>query len=891
MRLEKVVIQGFKSFADKTVFDFTKNFTAIVGPNGSGKSNISDAIRWVLSEQSVKTLRGKQSQDFIFSGSDKLAKSGMAQVELYLDNQDQSFPLDYKEVVIARKVFRNGESEYRVNNSKVRLQDIVMMLAQAKFGQKSYAVIGQGMITEFLNSTAQERKGFFDEATGVKEFQIKRDQAINKLIRTEDNLVQSETILTEIEPHLRSLTRQVKRLEKREKIEEQLSEAQFHYYGCLWSELKKEHFLLKQQFADRAAEIKNLEKVIDQEQQASELLATESSRGERYEQLQQKYNEVLEAKNNILKEQAILKGKLEVEHERQGELSLIWLQRKEDEIETNIHDLESSQINLKQELERKEHELGRKQKNYNSLKEEFRAEEYSILQLKQQIENESHALSVPEIQGRLQKIFVGQEDFLKRLIKTNSLDEFKEVQSEAKAVTNQLAELLDELDSTERGTLEVLQVDMKRKEQALEKLIKEKESLQHQINELKVSVESLKNKFEFNHNQLDRLQDEVSSIQSNIEESNSGKADGNQTAAYNQQLSIYEDEIEKKDKYLKGIRVEIDGFNKEEEDKKTKLVAIQSEMRVLQRKLTNFRQDTNTIEVNLARIETRQEDSREEIQREVKAELHDKIFNYQHTEKINRSELEKKIQSFHKQLEAIGSVDEETITEYKETKERYDFLKNQTTDLNKSISSLEKVINELDDTIHKQFQKNFKKINEGFQKYFKVLFEGGSAKLELITEVEKAREEQVEEGEIAGESLEEEKTRELLGKKKKKQKIIAGIDVIATPPGKKVTHINALSGGEKSLVAIALLCAIIAHNPSPFVVLDEVEAALDEENSEKLGAILKSLCQKTQIIVITHNRITMRAADILYGVTIGKTGKSHILSVELKEAEELVAEE
>ena len=185
MRLDRLVLYGFKSFADKTVFEFPKQFTAVVGPNGSGKSNVADAIRWVLGEQSMKLLRGKHSHDLIFNGSDRLAKLGMAQVELHLDNRDGMFPLEYQEVVISRKVFRNGESEYRINGAPVRLQDVVMMLAKAKFGQKTYAVIGQGMVTHFLTSTPQERKLFFDEATGVREYQIQRDQAINKLIRTE----------------------------------------------------------------------------------------------------------------------------------------------------------------------------------------------------------------------------------------------------------------------------------------------------------------------------------------------------------------------------------------------------------------------------------------------------------------------------------------------------------------------------------------------------------------------------------------------------------------------------------------------------------------------------------------------------------------------------------
>lgn len=240
MKLEKLVVQGFKSFADKTVFDFNTPFTAIVGPNGSGKSNVADALRWVMGEQSMKLLRAKSATELIFGGSHTLGRLGMAHVELHFDNRDNTFPLEYNKVVISRKLFRSGESEYTINGAKVRLQDVVMLLAQAKFGQKSYAVIGQGAITEFLNSTPQERKIFFDEATGVREFQIKRDQAINKLIRTEDHLAQTETLLSEITPHLASLERMVKRLEKRERVEAELREVQVRFFGMQWSELSDE---------------------------------------------------------------------------------------------------------------------------------------------------------------------------------------------------------------------------------------------------------------------------------------------------------------------------------------------------------------------------------------------------------------------------------------------------------------------------------------------------------------------------------------------------------------------------------------------------------------------------------------------------------------------------
>ncbi len=210
MYLEKLEVQGFKSFANKNKLVFSgllnkekKGMTVIVGPNGSGKSNIADAVRWVLGEQSTKLLRSKKSEDVIFSGSDKKSRLNMAEVSLFLNNEEGRYwkknnqnkevdnidaLLSLPEIIITRRVFRDGNSEYLINNNKVRLSDVQMFLAKANFGQKTYSVIGQGMVENFLNTSPSERKAFFDEATGVKQYQIKRDISLNKLENSQENL-------------------------------------------------------------------------------------------------------------------------------------------------------------------------------------------------------------------------------------------------------------------------------------------------------------------------------------------------------------------------------------------------------------------------------------------------------------------------------------------------------------------------------------------------------------------------------------------------------------------------------------------------------------------------------------------------------------------------------
>ena len=217
MHLKKLEISGFKSFANKTTLDFSFSragvpvVTAIVGPNGSGKSNIADAIRWAMGEQSMKNLRGKKSEDIIFAGSGKKARLGSAQVTLFLDNTDKKIPLEFEEVLITRKIFRSGEGEYLINGSRVRLQDVVDLLAKAGIGKESYSIINQGMADAVLSATPLERRSIIEEAAGVKQYQIKKERAIRKLDSTRENLNRARDLAEEIKPHLRMLKRQAEK--------------------------------------------------------------------------------------------------------------------------------------------------------------------------------------------------------------------------------------------------------------------------------------------------------------------------------------------------------------------------------------------------------------------------------------------------------------------------------------------------------------------------------------------------------------------------------------------------------------------------------------------------------------------------------------------------------
>jgi chromosome segregation protein len=292
---------------------------------------------------------------------------------------------------------------------------------------------------------------------------------------------------------------------------------------------------------------------------------------------------------------------------------------------------------------------------------------------------------------------------------------------------------------------------------------------------------------------------------------------------------------------------------------------------------------------------TRYETKLEDLEAEIRDELGGlkEVKENKPADDVKPAELKGKIGQLKRQLELIGGIDPAVEQEYIDTKERYDFLTGQVTDFSQAVESLEKIIKELDQTIRQQFDKEFKLIEQNFEKYFKILFNGGSAKIIKVMEDEKGKS-----GNEEGEVQEEEAGKNAKGLDLKRIKFLqkhnatglAGIEIQATPPGKKIKSISMLSGGERALTAIALICAIISANPSPFVVLDEVDAALDEANSERLAKILDELSHKTQFIVITHNRASMRRANVLYGVTMGDDGVSKLLSIKLDEAKKMEEE-
>jgi chromosome segregation protein len=1015
MFLKSIEINGFKSFAQKTTLEFIppqngrNSLTVVVGPNGSGKSNVSDAIRWVMGEQRLKHLRGKKSEDVIFSGSDSKGQMGMASVVMTLDNSDKRAAIEYDELIIARKLYRNGDSEYSINGNIVRLLDIHLLLAKAQFGQGSYAVIGQGMIDRLILQSPQERKSFFDEAAGIKEFQIKRHQASLRLARTKEHVDQASLLLNEISPRLKTLSRQVKKLEARQGVELQLRELQEQYYTTLWQHHTGEAEILESGIKELSDALGIAQEQLQTIQTELANLAHASSRHQIFAELQQQYQEVVTKKNGMERERAVLLGKLQTEYAKSGNHQVGWLetkvvelQQEQEQFQKTITSIETSIASLKQDIQTRQQKVDEGIFARTALRGSLSTLESTLIQMKSE-QSAFHITGFRAVQavlgarrelpgvhgvvaqlgdvqkehilaldvaagGRLASLVVDDEDtarsginYLREgkfgvatflpltKIRPNNTPHFVYELLDRPGVIGMAQELVqfdpkfehifsfvfgstivvEDFDAAKslgvgRVRMVTLQGDLfetsgavkgghrhvrqhgisfssgegsyKIKEQAeeQEKRITEKkqelflfeQSHEASLEELRNQQAALQNaeqKLSLYAEQKHGVDTELASLERELAmQTMSPEELGDVMKEITVSKESIDTDIVLIEKEIKLIAAKIEQFNDEEEKKKQRVFALQESMQVKQQEVNMLVADKNEKQVAFAKVETKLEDLQHELYQEMQSAIDAILVRGVEALQIDDLEVvQVNIQKMKYKLSLIGGIDEEVIEEYNQTKERHGDLSGQLDDLSKAITDLEKLIAELDAIMKKKRGKAFKQIKKEFARYFSILFEGGKADLVEMYEVPAVRSEQIEEDPLSEEISGEEAEEEVIDKRKKK--ILTGVDITACPPGKKIKHVRALSGGERTMTSIALMCAILKTNPSPFVVLDEVEAALDEANTLKIINILKELSEQSQFIMISHNRATMHAADALYGVTMGNDGVSHLLSVKMDE--------
>ncbi|MBI5147995.1 MAG: AAA family ATPase [Parcubacteria group bacterium] len=728
MNLKRLEIAGFKSFANKTALDFSRGIVAIVGPNGSGKSNIIDAVRWLLGERDSRSLRGGKVEDLIFAGTPGKPSLGMAQASLFFDNESGFFPVDFSEVSVTRKVFRDGASQYFLNKSEVRLKDVVDFFARSRLGTKGLVIINQGNSDIFVKASPAERRIMIEEVLGLREYQLKKIEAEKKLKNTAFNLEKAGAMIGELEPHLRSLKRQTSRWEKRSELESQLKDLEARYFareaGLIEGDFKKISPLLEEISRD----IKDRQK---------EVLASEK------------------------KLAAVEAGRPKQREDLVG-------------IKEKLGNLSESRLKLQKELGRLEAQL-------DFLSRPRRSD----LGLK--IEDLSELLK--EIRGTI-------GDCLKK-------DDWPKIRSELK----DLLEKINGAFKTKSGE----------DDEELKILIGTKEKI----------VSDLKS-----------LENEIGGL----------------------------DEAEKR------LSLDLDGFNQAFRSAFGELEAAREKLAELEMRKNKLALEKEHCDFRTRELEQRAAQFGGTLAEYIKKSRED---DGDPDASFDAATAEKKIFRLRGELSVIGDVDEAILKEARETEERHGFLAAQITDLERASVDLEALIGELNEKIRGEFVGALKTIDGEFNNYFRLMFGGGKAKL-IVKKIETKNI-------IAGEEDVEEKIKEAeeeIGGKEELGDI--GIEISVDLPKKRIKSLGMLSGGEKSLVSIAALFALVSVSPPPFLVLDEIDAALDEKNTKRFAALLKTFSEKTQFIIVTHNRATMEAANLLYGVTMDKDGASKVLSLKLE---------
>ena len=721
MRLKKLEILGFKSFAHKTALEFPVNISAIVGPNGSGKSNVADSVRWVLGEQSFKNLRSKSGVDLIWAGSAVKSAQGKASVSLYFDNHDGFFPIDFEEVIIGRKVYRDGANEYYLNDSQVRLKDIAELLARSKLGLRGHSIVNQGSADEILKADPLERRGILEEALGLREFQLKKSEAEAKLLETSVNLEQTASLINEIFSHLRSLKRQVEKFKKREFLINDLNN------------LENEFFKIKIQeiLAERS-----------ENQKAREEINAEIA----------KTKENFEVKQKIFEEQL---AKISQTGKENGQL------------EIDLEKLNAEQYNIMREL------------------------------------------------GRVEGLIESAKKHNVKNVKTLEMVLAIKIKYWAKRL-NAVSELVD-------------------------------------VNAIKKAVKDLAGEIEIISNYFER--NEISKILSLVDLADLEEESGSPYEKDKEDLKI---KLAKLENQIKQAKETVLKIRLEETKWRDKYLDFQKELEKARREYISAQEVTQKFDLEEEKIKLREADIKSEMWSSGK-NYEEFIANFAAIESIvlktefpTLTELENKIIKLRREIADIGSIDEETRREYEETNKRHEFLTTESTDLNHAVDSLKNLIRDLADRINNDFKTGLIKINEEFNHYFRLMFGGGSASLKTG---------------LPAEALAE-----------------AGVSINVSVPKKRVKDLSLLSGGERSLVSIALLFAIVSASRPPFLILDEIDAALDEDNAVRFARVLKDLAEKTQFVLITHNRATMEIANVLYGVTMGDDGVSKLFSLKLEDA-------
>ncbi len=912
MFLKSMDMFGFKSFADKTHIEFEPGITAIVGPNGCGKSNVVDAVKWVLGEKQAKNIRGQTMEDIIFSGTDQRKALSLAEVSLTIDNTNRILDFDSEMVTVSRRIFRDGESEYLINKSPVRLKDIDKLFMDTGIGKSAYSVLEQGKMDLILSTKAEDRRYLFEEAAGISRYKMQKKESLRKLQDTGENLNRINDILKEIEREKDLKSKQADKTKEFLNLKGKLSELDIKVSLIKYRDLvkkyeknqadieklKKEREELSGKVSKTSAENEKDEKrKNDLQYQLFEIekkLGDYKVRRETIDLATEKNRRLVE--ENTARKNSVLK-KIE---ERKESLERLLIEKKKSE-ETSL-ELKDKIVEDKKKLAEFFDTRKRKIDSIHSSRDKIEDNNRKI---------KDHELSLKKLREALEVVIKKLVDAIeKRKIELeNSENERQDVkrliESELSQIEMDLNNAIDELKlkSFDRAWmfLEKIKISVLKEhiykfesyEDGFRSILfdktgihAEKESLDKRIRELVLSIDEMRADNGLLDEFIQNEQRELENINAMITriERDIAKYENDSNWIEKQIVSLTHqiDDIKKQiDNYNEDIvRTDkiIEDFQREIRESEDKLIQFNEKSEALKKSINELVARRSEIENNIAQRKTDSRKDEEELSRiherlgslerngvEISFKR-DGIQDYLWTEyekkvtdlndlKVNDTminDFQNDIQDIKKKIQDLGPINNLAIQEFRDLKKRFEYYLDQKTDIEKAREDIISVIEDINKTSVEMFISTFNEIQKNFAEMFKRLFEGGEAFLEL-SEMDNVLE--------------------------------SGIDIMVRPPGKKFKNINLLSGGERALTAIALLFATYMVKPSPFCFLDEIDAPLDEQNIQRFVKMLREFSKSTQFIIVTHNKKTMHISESIYGVTMEDPGVSKIISVKMERPE------
>lgn len=974
MFLKRIELQGFKSFADKTVIQFDQDITGIVGPNGCGKSNVNDAIRWVLGEQSVKSLRsGTNMSDIIFSGSEYRKPVNMARVTLVFDNSTRVFDSDFDEIEITRQILRaNNEASYFINKTPCRLKDINDLVMDTGLGKDSLSIITQGNISSFADAKPEDRRSLFEEAAGVAKYKKRKKVSLSKLEQTKENLDRLQDILDELERQIGPLEKQAKKAEKYISLREKLSKIEIsvlvedidQYNGKI-NQINKELFDIQAMHTSENAEL------LKQETRLESIRKEMYALDKQINELQGKYTKAMEENYQLERR------KIEQDEKRKYMLKVADKKARQKEIQAMLEEARFEYQDRHQRLMQTQQDLNNRRNNVNDLKTKISKARYESDQANNiltQLQNRRQVLenmmkqpfahqqgvrsvmqaknSLSGVYGVVSELLIAHADkalavnaalggSIYQIITKNEADarnaiSFLKRNRSGRATflplsvchPRKMNEQVITIASTSPGFLGFASecVDCKEifdpvKERLLGNVIvvdtlqnanetakrlryaykivtldgdivhtggsmtggvtknqstpvtmrQELDTINSKIEGQKIKADSCLNETDILTQKLQKENDAIVTLQ--IELAKLENIYATKKAKYDSILAEYQElgvdieenaelaqddlvvQMSKMHAVLDSLSLEIQSLRQSRFDKGNDAEQLENQIRLVRREMNSKQSQIHNYEMEVVKVKTQLENALNRLSTD-----YEMTYEYALTKKENveiESAKEEVIQ-LRQSISRLGNVNLDAPNEYKEVKERFDFMTSQKEDLEKASQQILAAIDEMDQTMISQFTDMFNKINAELDGVFKAMFGGGRASLSMVDPDDVLN---------------------------------TGIDIDVQPPGKMVKNIQTFSGGEKALIAISVLFAILKARTMPLCIFDEVEAALDQANVERFARYLSHYRGQSQFIAVTHRPGTMEQCDTLYGVTMQKDGVSKVLKVQLKDAVHIAKEE